>query len=308
MMAGPAPKSWLEDKMEEHVQEAAARPLEDVAALTRSVERIFRRLLRFLVGRMSLARILEMIRQIFIEEAEAHLRRQDPNGNVTMSRLALLAGLDSRTINRVRRSPEYGRPLHAESGFLRDINPGLRAIDLWVGDPRFSDGDGRPRELPLQGEDDSFQALVRAAFSTRGVTHTPVLERMLDAGVVELRGNRVALVQQEYYPFASGDEFGMVEVGCSAIAQLVDTVTHNIASIESGEPRFYQRASWTYDLAPERVEEYRRVMHDFLSRCDAEARRKIEPFEQPQGPERRVTAGVSMFYFESAQDEGAARP
>ena len=52
--------------------------LQDAAILTRDVENVFRKLIRFLVGRISLVKLLEMIRFIYVEEAEDNIRAENP--------------------------------------------------------------------------------------------------------------------------------------------------------------------------------------------------------------------------------------
>ena len=52
--------------------------LQEADLLARAVENVFRKLIRFLVGRISLVRLQEMIRFIFIDEAEKMLRARRP--------------------------------------------------------------------------------------------------------------------------------------------------------------------------------------------------------------------------------------
>ena len=70
--------------------------------LARAVENVFRKLIRFLVGRITLVKLQEMIRYIYVEETEKMLRRERPGKNVPLTRLALNTGLDTRTLTRVR--------------------------------------------------------------------------------------------------------------------------------------------------------------------------------------------------------------
>ena len=67
--------------------------IEEAAVLTKVVENHFRKLIRFLVGRVSLVKLQEMIRFIFIEEIEVKLRREHPEKNVPLTQLALLSDL-----------------------------------------------------------------------------------------------------------------------------------------------------------------------------------------------------------------------
>ena len=76
--------------------------LQDAAILTRAVENVFRKLIRFLVGRISLVKLQVMIRHIYVEEAERNLKTALPGRNVPLTRLALVTGLDTRTLVQVK--------------------------------------------------------------------------------------------------------------------------------------------------------------------------------------------------------------
>jgi len=52
--------------------------LPDVAILTHAVEIVFRKLIRMLIGKISLKKLQEMIQIIFVEEAEAKLKLENP--------------------------------------------------------------------------------------------------------------------------------------------------------------------------------------------------------------------------------------
>ena len=76
--------------------------LRDVAILTRATERVFRKLIRMLIGKMSLKKLQEMIQIIFVEEAEATLKAEAPGKNVALGDIALHTGVDTRTIKKIR--------------------------------------------------------------------------------------------------------------------------------------------------------------------------------------------------------------
>ena len=52
--------------------------LGDVAILTLAVENVFRKLIRLLLGKISLKKLQELIQIIFVEEAEASLKKEKP--------------------------------------------------------------------------------------------------------------------------------------------------------------------------------------------------------------------------------------
>ena len=76
--------------------------LPDVAILTRAVENVFRKLIRMLVGKISLKKLQEMVQVIFVEEAEAKLQKERPGKNVPLSTLAVVTGFDTRTLTKIK--------------------------------------------------------------------------------------------------------------------------------------------------------------------------------------------------------------
>jgi len=77
-----------------------------------------RKLIRFLVGRISLRKLNEMVRTIYIQESERQLKLERPTKSVSLTRLAVLTGIDTRTLTKVRNSEQYLRPLHQAKRFL----------------------------------------------------------------------------------------------------------------------------------------------------------------------------------------------
>ena len=103
----------------------------DAAILTRCGRYVFRKLIRFLVGRMSLVRLQEMIRYIYVEEAERILRAENPGKNVPMTRLALVTGLDTRTLVEVRKRLEADSSQYRQQ-FLSELTPESAIIEAWA--------------------------------------------------------------------------------------------------------------------------------------------------------------------------------
>ena len=105
--------------------------LPDVAILTRAVENVFRKLIRMLIGKISLKKLQEMIQVIFVEEAEAKLKLERPGKNVPLSTLAVVTGFDTRTLTRIKSEDSYLKPFHEEKRFLREITPECSVLDVW---------------------------------------------------------------------------------------------------------------------------------------------------------------------------------
>lgn len=279
---------------------------EEATVLSRSIEGLLRQLIKFLLGRVSLVSLQELVRNVFVEEAENKLREEAPRKNISLTKLALLTGLDTRTLTKIRNSPDYRKPLHGKNGFLRDFTPGAYLLDVWSSrSPYMDERTGKPKILPVSGQSPSFEELFQECGKSRGVTYTSMLERLVESGSVELDSERgkVQLFSQSYLPSKSADQLDAMELGFSAIRNMVDTVTHNIEALESGAERYYQRGVWTYRLPTDRRSKLRKALHALLERTDNDAREIIERHEVSYSEGEHITAGVSLFYFEEAEDE-----
>ena len=278
---------------------------EEAVVLNRAVENLFRKLIRFLVGRMSLINLQEIIRYVFVEEIENKLRSENPNRSIQLTQLALFSGLDTRTLTKIRNSPKYRRPFYEESTFLREFTPGASILDVWSSRvPYVDERTGKPKSLPTSGSSPSFESLFAECGSMRGVTYKSLLDRLIESNAVNLDSKRnvVKLVQKTYLPSGSKDKLGAIEMGFSALGNMVETVTANINALESGGERLYQRGAWTYRLSPSNRPELRVALRSLMKSTDHEARQIIESHEDKYTKPDQITAGVSFFYFEESKN------
>ena len=277
--------------------------LQDAAVLTRAVENLFRKLIRFLIGRISLVKLQEMIRYIFVEEAENKLKKENPSKNISLTKLALLSGIDTRTLTKVRNSEGYRQPLYRESKFLREFTPGAAILDFWCSrSPFVEPRSGKPKKLKISGEENSFEALFAGCIKGRGVTANSLLQRLAESGAVEIdqRQETVKLLKPTYLPSSSSDQLGSIQMGFSAIGNMLDTVVHNVESPDTGADRLYQQGAWTYRLSPENREVARQDLRELLADTDAKARKIISQYEDKNTSPEQITSGISLFYFEES--------
>ena len=277
-------------------------PLKEAAILTRAVENVFRKLIRLLIGRMSLTRLQELIRIIFVEEATAKLELEDLGGTVSLSRLGLLTGLDTRTLKKVRRTVAEKSLLTKDEELLDGFNPLLRVIDLWLSDERFFDFNrSRPKGLKIDAEAESngFSDLIKDSMPARGITVRAFLQRLKQSGMVheDTENNKIELLTEESI-FVSKDEMEMIEIGMEATSNLLGTITRNIGSRRNADLNFFQRGFWNYQLDRKKMEEIRKIIHSFLLETDKKGRELITSLAEPEINDGQITAGVGLFYFE----------
>ncbi len=275
--------------------------LPDVAILTLAVENVFRKLIRLLLGKISLKKLQEMIQVIFVEEAEAKLGKETPGKNVPLSTLAVVTGFDTRTIAKIKGKDSYLKPFHEEQRFLSEITPECSVLDVWESSPKYLNSkSGKPEILPIKGAAPSFESLISDSNSTRGVTVKSFLQR-LEASksiVLDKTNNTVRMIDKRYTPFGSKDQTEHAKIGMAAVGNLVDTIAYNLRIQPEDGESFYQQGCWTNRLNKTDIRKLRGLIRKFLSKTDDRARKIIKPFEQDTVTGDQVTAGISFFYFE----------
>jgi len=279
--------------------------LQDAAMLTRAVENVFRKLIRFLVGRMSLVKLQEMIRFIYVEEAECKLNRERPNHNVPLTRLAILTGLDTRTLIKVRNSERYRKPFYLEKRFLKSMTPESCVLDFWCSSSKYLHSTGKPKQIAVANEDNSFDQLVKESVSSRGITAQSILERLIANKAVKFDEDteKIELLEKIHAPYKTGDQWGALEVGFLHTGNLLDTVFYNFQAVRDERKPFYQRGCWTNRLNKDNRVKFRNVLREILKESDERARDQIIPFEEKRSTDEQITAGISMFYFEEGLED-----
>ena len=275
--------------------------LGDVAVLTRAVEIVFRKLIRMLIGKMSLKKLQEMIQIIFVEEAETNLRKEVRGKNVALSTLAVVTGFDTRTLTKIKSTENYLKPFYEEKRFLSEITPECSVLDVWESSSKYRDSiTGKPMTLAIRGSKISFQTLISESNSSRGVTVTSFLHRLEASGsiVVDKTKNTVRMIDKRYTPFESEYQTENVKIGMAAVGNLVDTIAHNLQAPGQSRESFYQKGCWTNRLDKKDSQQLREIVKKFLFKTDEKARKLLKPFEQDMVSNDQVTAGISMFYFE----------
>jgi len=269
--------------------------LQEAELLARAVENVFRKLIRFLVGRISLVRLQEMLRHIYVEETQLKLQAEQPGRNIPMTRLALNTGLDTRALVQIRKQLQQNGPQYRQQ-FLAELTPESAVVEAWA--TRVRTAGARAALLNYGSDDSGFEALVKSTLSIRGITMQSIIQRLVDTDSVEQDRERrtLKLLVDHYSPYLSHDEPNLVNAAFSAISNLISTVEHNVGAQQ--HEKLFQRQAWTFRLDPQKRLEFRAVMRGMLEHCEEAARTEIAPWEQQDYGEELVTAGVGFYYFE----------
>src|SRR6056297_735166 len=120
---------------------------EQGARLASAIERVIRPFVRLIVGRISCGFLVQQIKRIYIEEARRWIEKSDHHGRVTKSKLAMLSGLDTRTISAIE-----SQGASAEDCTLGDLRAEAGVLYRWTSNSEFQDTDGEPKNLPIMGK------------------------------------------------------------------------------------------------------------------------------------------------------------
>jgi hypothetical protein len=279
--------------------------LRDIAILTRAIETVLRKLIRMLIGHMSLKKLQEMTQRIFVEETEEKLKKESPGKNVSLGDIALNTGVDTRTIKKIKKHIAESNPISQDDSFLDGFMPLFKVFDLWMNDDRFFDvNSAKPRVLTLEGQGASFSSLVATAIQSRGLTSPAVLKRLKEIAVVEVDAvaGTVTLTQEDNV-FISKDDLDLLDVGLTAIGHMAGTIEHNIENHLDDDEKYFQRGSWNYQFSPEKMNQVRKEIHKFLRETDVRSRKLITSLAEPEERKGQFTAGISMFYFEEKPND-----
>lgn len=270
---------------------ASQHPQHDQGArLALAIERVVRPFIKLIVGRVSCGFLIQQIKRIYIEEARRWIENNDQNGRVTKSKLAMLTGLDTRTISAIESE-------QSNIGCVRisDLCPEAGVLDKWCYSRTFADEDGKPKVLPIFGKSVAFQVLVSSVVG-RNVTCQTVLERLLDSGNVEIvDGDFVRLLNPFYQPINSSDET-LVDAGSLSIGRLTETVAQNLNGREKSE-RLLQQDRLSRRIPVESETLLKNEIRELLERQILEIEDVLVKYESPEKAEGQKTFGVGWFAF-----------
>lgn len=205
----------------------------------------------------------ELAKSTYVEVATARFGKRGRPTNV--SRTAMLTGLPRRDVRKQRE-----RLMSAQAGPAGYVSKASMILTAWHLDPEFLDAGGKPRLLPLEGEEASFTALMRRC-GGGDVRPTTVLKELVSAGAVKERPDgRLQALQRHYIPHAMDAE--LLRLWGTVLADIAATYDHNLTR-NAKEPSRFERAAVNDRIPAKVVAEFHHFLDKegqaFLERVDA---------------------------------------
>ena len=269
------------------------------ASITNAVGLVLRRIVRLMVGTVSFPALIDILKTLYVEEAEKKIKR---NGSKpTMSALALLTGLDTRVVSVVLNN-DYDITLAP-----KNICAENALLDMWANDPFFSDPDtGQPLVLPIEGRGRTFQGLVLRSIG-RNITIKTVLDKLLASGNIRTISDGIEQVEMLslFYSPITNDRANMTDIAFIESSRVLSAAIHNMeADVDSRVP---QQGRWTYRLSPSRYREFRNEARLLLQKQIKEGEALLENFEDPKKQPGQLTVGIGWYQWggHNSDEEGA---
>jgi hypothetical protein len=271
----------------------------DSASVTNAVGLLLRRIVRLMVGTVSFPALVEILKTLYVEEAEKKINRT--GSKPTKSALALLTGLDTRVVSVVV-NKEYDLTLEP-----KNICAENALLDMWANDSFFLDSDTKePLILPVEGRGRTFQGLVLRSIG-RNITIKTVLDRLLASGNIRIISDGTEQVEMLdlFYSPITNDRAKMTDIAFIESSRVLSAAIHNMNSdIDSRVP---QQGRWTYRLSPIRFGEFRQQARLLLQKQIKEGEALLEQFEDTKKQPGQLTVGIGWYQWggHESDEEGA---
>lgn len=262
---------------------------DDSKSIAHFLSRVFRKVVRLVIGTVSLPALVDILKAIYVEEAERKLIRE--GSKPTKSAVALMTGLDTRVVTQVLEQ-------NLDSTIQNQcVNAEHALIDMWSSDSFFQDPEtGSPAQLPLGGKGKTFQGLVLRSIG-RNITVKTVIDRLVASKNIRIINDdveKVELLSQFYSPI-SDDRAKQTEVGLVEASRVLAAVIHNMrVSVEFRVP---QQGRWTYRLSPNQLDDFRSQARILLERQIKEGEALLEKFEEPKKQPGQITVGFGWYQW-----------
>jgi hypothetical protein len=160
----------------------------------------------------------------FVQAAQDILREQGKTSS--FSRVSTITGLHRHVVGIIAKSAGHDSPsLGVEKDYQR--NRVARVLSGWFESPEYTDENGRPRVLSIEGPGPSFEQLVRSY--SGDIYPKIILDELQRVGAVHIqRDGRVRALARRY-TLGGADPSVLQHLG-SAARDLFGTLEHNIAA------------------------------------------------------------------------------
>jgi hypothetical protein len=237
----------------------------------------------------------------FVRAAGDILREQGKP--VSFSRVSAITGLHRHVVSEIANAPDDAGDSASDKDYRR--NRLARVLAGWFENPGYTDEEGRPRVLAVDGPAPSFSSLVHE-FSG-DIYPRIILDELLEVGAIRvLKDGGIRAVARRYS--SGGAEPAAIEHLGSTARDVFSTLEHNLAV--GPEARLYDDSVVSVRLDRAALPLFRRLLRQRGAAFLEDVEGWVREHEQPESPDA-VRAGVIVQMFVESDSEsgaGASRP
>lgn len=261
--------------------------------LVRAAMRMMRPIVRMFAPYMTINVFLDLCERVYIEQCD-HMLRAPNLDPATRARISANVGYNTSAMRELLDTPGYFTD--------QDICVEGMILSCWLSDNQFRDSSGSPAVLKVVGPGCTFQALVRRAVG-KEVPVLDVLDILIGRGNVERVYPDSVRMLSPFYEVLDEEKEPYIDIGSLAIANLTNTVLHNMANRTFPERKRFQRQRWSTNLPPEKVEILRRRMSELLRQQIRDSNGLINEYEDSRmDGYNSVSLGVGYYVWEQGSD------
>jgi hypothetical protein len=261
--------------------------------LVRAAMRMMRPIVRMFAPYMTINVFLDLCERVYIEQCDRMLKQPnlDP---ATRARISANIGYNTEAMKELIQTPAYFTD--------QDICIEGMILSTWLTENQFRDSNGEPAVLKVVGPGRTFQALVKRA-AGKEVPVLDVLDILISRGNVERVYPDGVRLLSPFYEVLDEDEEPYIDIGSLAIANLTNTVLHNMANRSHSDRKRFQRQRWSTNLPLEQVQTLRTKMTALLRDQVRDSNALINEHEDPNVDSyNTMSIGVGYYMWEQGSD------
>ena len=259
--------------------------------INENVLKILRPLIRVMIRNgVSSGSFEELVRKAYVDEAFAIGKKSQLK--TTISSISAQTGLSRKEVKRLNELESS-----QDTDIEQKYNRAVRVISGWINDKNFTDTDGNAKNLPVDGSDASFAALVKQY--SGDIPTKAMLNLLLAADCVKVENNTVQLIKHAYVP--GKDSAEIIRILGTDTNELINTIDHNLTAQETDKR--YQRKVSTAVLDKNAIEEFKnfskKQSQALLEKLDA----WLSQHEENPDDDNARYVSLGIYYYEQEDRE-----
>lgn len=241
---------------------------------------------------ISYAAFSELAKTLYFDVAKTEFAL--PGKKQTSSRISTLTGLSRKEVARLEALPPKEECLDTSS-----INRAARVISGWVRDEAFQTADHEPADLPFEGGQKSFSALVKRY--SGDITARTIADELTRVGSISMTADGLIHLNSRAY-VANANDIDKLTILGTDVRDLIKTIDHNITAPD--RPHLQRKVAYSRvpaDKVPEINQQLTKIAQRNLESMDKVLARYAVTKKTKSKQTDYKRLGCGMYFFEGEQ-------